>query len=136
MKAIMKKLLWMLLSTPLLVQAQSDVPPQTDGVGAAPCSQYVTTYDALHATRQREREVSSETFVLFGKYGDFRGMYVGYMKAFMDANNGSQPFQDDASAMRAMYDMCKAYPTSPYLQVVDSLARAALENKVPSKKKR
>ncbi len=115
-----------LISMPLTsIAGKLNSPPSSIiGIGASPCSDFVSTYDSM-------QRISEETDVvaiagIYGAYGDFTGTFGGFLASSMLEHGYKKiPFKSKEHAMSLAYQICKENPNIRYIDVVYTMSKTA-----------
>ena len=134
MKKIIAILLLILLAVPNLSFAGEKAfrpPGSIIGIGASPCADFVSTYEAMQRIKRNEEKDAGTIVGVFGAYGDFTGTFGGFLASSMMANGDKKiPFDSDDHAMSIIYKICETNPKARFIDIVYVISNTAFGRNV------
>ena len=123
----------MLLSLPFISNAErlTRPPDNITGIGASPCSDFVSTYEAMQRIKRNEEKDPGTIVGTFGSYGDFTGTFGGFFASSMMENGDEKlPFTNVDHSMSMVYEVCKQNPSVRFIDIVYTMSQTAFGRSV------
>lgn len=115
----------------LFADKLSRPPDNIIGIGASPCADYVSTYEAMQRIKNNEEKDPGTIVGVFGAYGDFTGTFGGFFaSSMMQHGDRKIPFISGDHAMSHIYEICKQNPKTRFIDVVYVMSNTAYGRKV------
>ncbi|ASF46684.1 hypothetical protein [Methylovulum psychrotolerans] len=118
----------LLLALPCAASAASFFrPPATMvGIGNAPCSAFVSTYETMAKINRHEVQDSATLQKTYEDYGNFSGTLSGFFASFMmEHGDKVWPFKSTDYALSLAYQTCQHNPTTRYIDIVYLMAKTS-----------
>jgi len=130
----MKKIIAiLLLSLPFISNAEKLTRPPNNitGIGASPCSDFVSTYEVMQRINNKEEKDPSTIAGTFGAYGDFTGTFGGFFaSSMMEHGDKKLPFTNADHSMSLLYGICKQNPNVRFIDIVYTMSQTAFGRSV------
>jgi hypothetical protein len=106
-------------------------PDNIIGIGAEPCSEYVSAYDSMQRVLKHQEKDAGEIAGIMATYADFTGTFGGFFaSAMMEHGDTKLPFKSREHAMNLAYQVCTDNPNIRFIDAIYVMSHTAFGRNV------